>query len=172
VETRSEHEHEGKATRMATKMTKVWTIASIGVPIGVVIFLLEAAVSMTLRYGELKGNDATMAAALATVATKLSEVDARAILAQQEALRLQGSYTNLLQRVDQIDNRGSAALSQVSNEVIRLKESYSSELKHLAETCQRIEAAMKEQNAILMEHVRGKGASMAQKDENPVVGRD
>jgi hypothetical protein len=158
---------------MATKMTKVWTIASIGVPIGVVIFLLEAAVSMTLRYGELKGNDATMASALATVATKLSEVDARAIVAQQEALRLQGSYTNLLQRVDQIDTRGSAALSNVSNEVIRLKESYSSELKHLTETCQRIEATQKEQTKMLEEHVRGKsmGLNSPQVDA-PLIGRD
>jgi hypothetical protein len=159
--------------RMATRAGRIWNIAAIGTVFGMVVAILGGGMALTLRYGELKTADATMATMLATAATKLSEVDARALLAQQEAGRLQGFYTNLVQRVDQLDNRGSSALNQVATEVTRLKSSYESDLKYLTETCKRIEQAMKDQNAILQEHVRAKSSGMnSPQSDGPLIGRD
>jgi uncharacterized membrane-anchored protein YhcB (DUF1043 family) len=169
MESRSEHNAEvERESRMATRAGRIWNIASIGTVFGVVVSILGGVMALTLRYGDLKTQDTVLAQSLASVTNRLDAIDQRAATTQAAANQLRLDFNRVDQALLNLDSKGTNRLQGVSDELIRLKESYTTELRHITESLARIESSLE---AHKRQSERG-GSSISPQSDGPLIGRD
>jgi len=129
---------------MTVKAHKALSIASIGVPVGVVVFVLQAVIAMTTKYDDLRHQDDMLATTLYETAERLNAVDARSVELAISNNELKIQYADLEARVAKLDARGSTALMAVTTDLARLRESYQTELSHIYASLAEIKTMLKE----------------------------